>query len=268
MTSWSWLKRPSRLLRNLWAAVFCVLGASLASAKDPAPPIPENWSVLMPYMESGMFDEAALRALEREPAFQVLEWGEHRMAQNPSQLPACAYPVSLEPGSLPDTIDVLHYDIHVLDIDMVQKSLTAQAILHIRALKNLDRFNLHLESPEVSEVKVYRGNTWESVVYDHADGAITVEEQADSGEEIRVRVSYAGQGTCTGRFKEAALVFDARGVHTFCQPTYARHWFPGVDEPHDKATLQLTIDVPPGLTASATGSLVSSDPVGDKTRIS
>jgi aminopeptidase N len=235
--------------------------SEVADERRAAPGPSATAQVLFPLLESGSIpisEVPRLLALSPVEALREVEL----LVQPFPDAPACFELDTLAPPDVPDSIDVLHYDLHVWEITPETTSMQGEATLTLHALRSLDALDLHLAMVGVESLLVERGGTWAPIAWTHADDLLHVDLGAGvpSGQELRLRIRYGGTPMCGYAFYKG-MVFSERGVHTFTEPGYARHWFPGHDVPRDKATLRLTVDLPASDSASATGELKSREPL-------
>ncbi|GAA3491939.1 M1 family metallopeptidase [Streptomyces cremeus] len=162
--------------------------------------------------------------------------------------------------------DVRHYDLG-LDYDPATDRLDARATLTAKALKNLSSFHLDLQKLTVESVEVNgrradfgrRGD----------DLRITPRHRLEKGDRFTVEVVYGG----VPEPLSGPIVFGSDygwmktgdGVFVACEPNAASTWFPGSDHPSDKATFDIRIKAPKGLTGVSNGRLVSTTTQGDRT---
>ncbi len=240
---------------------------SSATSGRPSPPGPRTVPALVPFLEQGLVPPGELDDLLRLDARELAE-----VVRTLSPTLAPCNPPEFGPPEQADSVDVLHYDIHIQEIDRAMRTVRAEATVTLTALRSLTALDLDFDGMGVSRVEV-RGSgdtTFVQVPYEQAAALLRVGPISEvlAGGQIEIRVAYAGtdpecQGIST---PPGGLVFSDRGSHTFAEPTYARNWFPCHDVPRDKATLTLTVDAPAGLVASGTGVLVSETAIGDRTR--
>ncbi|HVG21337.1 MAG TPA: M1 family metallopeptidase, partial [Blastocatellia bacterium] len=90
----------------------------------------------------------------------------------------------------------------------------------------------------------------------HADGRISVQLLGDyhRGDRCRIAVKYHGKPG-DGLFIKKNK-FGDRAVFADNWPDRARHWFPAIDHPHDKATVEFFVTSPDRYDVIANGSLV------------
>ncbi|MFI0981775.1 M1 family metallopeptidase [Streptomyces sp. NPDC021093] len=162
--------------------------------------------------------------------------------------------------------DIGHYDLG-LDYNPTTDRLDARATLTAKALKNLSSFHLDLQKLTVESIKVNGRRADFSRQGD--DIRITPRHWLEKGDRFTVEVIYGGVPEALS----GPIVFGSDygwmktddGVFVACEPNAASTWFPGSDHPSDKATFDIRIKAPKGLTGVSNGRLVSTKTEGDKT---
>ncbi|MFF1439970.1 M1 family metallopeptidase [Streptomyces sp. NPDC058295] len=158
--------------------------------------------------------------------------------------------------------DVSHYGL-TLAYTPDGNRLTGTAVVTARATENLAAFDLDLAGMKVEEVTVegdtaeFRRDGQELVV--RPPGALA------DGETFEVRVRYSGSPrtiTDPDGSKEGWLR-TADGVLALGEPTGSMAWFPGNHHPSDKASYDIAVTVPKGLTAVSNGELRSARTADD-----
>lgn len=161
--------------------------------------------------------------------------------------------------------DVRHYTL-ALDYDPASHRLGGTAEITARASQDLSTFNFDLHGLAVRSATV-----------DGAPAAVT-----RAGDELTLRparairdggvfrtvVRYDGTPrtlTDSGDTREGWLR-TADGAIALGQPQGSMTWFPGNHHPGDKATFDITVTVPEGLTAVSNGELRSQRPTSDGRR--
>ena len=154
--------------------------------------------------------------------------------------------------------DVLHYDID-LDVDPAANTIAAQTTISATAGKELSTFNLDLSGLEVHEVAVDGTNA----EFSRSGAELTVvpAQPLAAGTEFTVSVVYSGSPEPVD---DPGVSFFAVGwqmrdgvIFTASEPSGSMTWFPSNNHPTDKATFEIEITVPAGLTAASNGLLVS-----------
>ncbi|WP_329411255.1 M1 family metallopeptidase [Streptomyces sp. NBC_00704] len=150
--------------------------------------------------------------------------------------------------------DVTHYGLTLSYVPDGSR-LRGTAVVTARATQDLSAFDLDLLGMEVEEVRVegavarFRREGQELVV--------RPSEALADGEVFEVRVRYSGSPvtiTDADRSREGWLR-TADGVLALGEPTGSMAWFPGAHHPSDKASYDVAVTVPKGLTAVSNGEL-------------
>lgn len=243
--------------------------ASRIAAPTPVETAPRRspgLPLLMPFFESGrLTPDEAIDLLDR-PVDQVFQ----RLSGLPLQFQSdCVEVASLDAPDVPDSIDVLHYDIEILEVDETVESVRGRTTVSFTPLKRLYSADLHLAAVEVTALDVFQDGAFQPAIYTHVDSVLHVRiPESVPGDTLRIRVTHFDDDpTCTSvKGLLSGVDFTPVGVHTFAEPSYARHWFPAHDVPWDKATVRLAVNAPPGRVASASGVLVETGMVNGQER--
>ncbi|MFB7332875.1 M1 family metallopeptidase [Streptomyces adustus] len=160
--------------------------------------------------------------------------------------------------------DVTHYDLR-LAYDPGSRRLTGTAGLTARATQDLSAFDLDLKGLDVGTVTV----EGEKARWNRAGQELTVRpsDVLHDGETFQVTVRYAGTPlTLTDQdgSKEGWLP-TADGALALGEPTGSMTWFPGNHHPSDKATYDIAVTVPKGLTAVSNGEQAGETTAGGRT---
>ncbi|MFF8917657.1 M1 family metallopeptidase [Streptomyces sp. NPDC015032] len=162
--------------------------------------------------------------------------------------------------------DVTHYDL-ALDADPAADRLRGTATITARATQDLSAFNLDLAGLTVRSATV----EGRPAAVNRAGHELTlrpdaeVESRLRKGRTFRTVVQYSGSPrtlTDPDTSKEGWLR-TAGGAVALGEPVGAMAWFPGNNHPSDKATYDITVTVPKGLTAVSNGELMSRRTSGD-----
>ena len=150
--------------------------------------------------------------------------------------------------------DVDHYGL-TLAYDPGSRRLTGTAVITARATQDLSAFDLDLKGLTVGKVTV----EGRSARFNRAGQELTVRprKELDAGETFRTTVRYAGVPvavTDPDGTEEGWLRTDD-GALALGEPTGSMAWFPGNHHPSDKASYDLSVTVPKGLTAVSNGEL-------------
>ncbi|MER7935452.1 MULTISPECIES: M1 family metallopeptidase [unclassified Streptomyces] len=162
--------------------------------------------------------------------------------------------------------DARHYDLDVAynpDTDRLDGVTTLTA----RATQNLSSFDLDLQKLEVARVEVNGRNARFTRSGDEI--TITPRSTLTKGREFTVSVTYGGiPEALSGPIvfgSDYGWMKTADGVFVACEPNAASTWFPSSDHPSDKATYDIRIKAPKGLTGVSNGRLVSTYDKGAST---
>jgi aminopeptidase N len=148
--------------------------------------------------------------------------------------------------------DVTNYRLRIR-YDPATRELTGNATITATATTNLSRFNLDLAGLTVSAVQV---NGVRAEDAHHGDElTVTPASGLAIGSQFTVEVGYGGFPTPLGEAGKVGNGFlsGRQGAVALGQPASASSWFPVNDHPLDKATYDIEITVPDGLTALSNG---------------
>jgi aminopeptidase N len=162
--------------------------------------------------------------------------------------------------------DARHYDLDVA-YDPATGRLDGRTTLAARATRNLSSFDLDLQQLQVTRVEVNGRRA--GFTRDGDELRVTPRGVLAAGRTFAVTVTYGGVPQPLG----GPIVFGspygwmktADGVFVACEPNAASTWFPSSDHPSDKATYDIRIKAPKGLTAVSNGRLVSTYDKGGST---
>ncbi|MFF2504594.1 M1 family metallopeptidase [Streptomyces sp. NPDC058067] len=153
--------------------------------------------------------------------------------------------------------DVRHYGLDIAynpDTDRLDGVTTVTA----RATQNLSSFDLDLQKLDVTSVEVNGRDAQFTRTGDEI--RVTPRGALHQDSTFTVTVTYGGVPEALN----GPIVFGsdygwmktADGVFVACEPNAASTWFPSSDHPADKATYDITIKAPKGLTGVSNGRLV------------
>ncbi|MFD9462356.1 M1 family metallopeptidase [Streptomyces sp. NPDC060027] len=162
--------------------------------------------------------------------------------------------------------DARHYALDVAynpDTDRLDGRTTLTA----RATQNLSAFDLDLQKLDVTRVEVNGRRAHFTREGDEIH--IAPRGVLAKGRTFTVTVTYGGVPEALS----GPIVFGsdygwmktADGVFVACEPNAASTWFPSSDHPSDKATYDIRITAPKGLTAVSNGRLISTRNRGGST---
>ncbi|MFI7387115.1 M1 family metallopeptidase [Streptomyces sp. NPDC049813] len=154
--------------------------------------------------------------------------------------------------------DARHYDLD-LAYDPATDRLDGHTTLTARATQNLSSFDLDLQELTVTRIEVDGRRARFTRTGDEL--VVTPRTPLHKGRTFRVEVTYGGVPEALS----GPIVFGsdygwmktADGVFVACEPNAASTWFPSSDHPSDKATYDIRIKAPKGLTGVSNGRLVA-----------
>ncbi|WP_030346654.1 M1 family metallopeptidase [Streptomyces sp. NRRL S-1022] len=162
--------------------------------------------------------------------------------------------------------DARHYDLDVAYTPDTGR-LDGRTTLRARATQQLSSFDLDLQQLEVTGVRV--DGRPARFTRDGDEITVTPRHPLRAGRDFTVSVTYGGVPQALG----GPIVFGSSygwmktpdGVFVACEPNAASTWFPSSDHPADKATYDIRIKAPRGLTGVSNGRLVSTYDKGGST---
>ncbi|WP_405882639.1 M1 family metallopeptidase [Streptomyces sp. NBC_01136] len=162
--------------------------------------------------------------------------------------------------------DARHYDLDVA-YNPDTARLDGRTTLTARATQSLSSFDLDLQKLEVTRVEVNGRRA--DFTRDGDEIHITPHGALPKGRTFTVTVTYGGVPEALN----GPIVFGSDygwmkttdGVFVACEPNAASTWFPSSDHPSDKATYDIRIKAPKGLTGVSNGRLVSTYDKGEQT---
>ncbi|MGV9311800.1 M1 family metallopeptidase [Streptomyces sp. NPDC003691] len=150
--------------------------------------------------------------------------------------------------------DVRHYTL-TLDYEPAAGRLSGTAEILARAGQDLSAFNLDLHGLDVAEVTV----DGKRAVAERSGDELTVRPPAGIRRDalFRTAVRYSGspRTVTDADGSEEGWLRNPGGALALGEPAGSAAWFPGNHHPSDKATYELAITVPRGLTAVSNGEL-------------
>jgi aminopeptidase N len=167
------------------------------------------------------------------------------------------------PGAGSTGIDVQHYGLD-LAWDPAAERLSGTTTVTLRAEHDLDLIGLDLASNlEVTDVEV----DGEPATFEHGANELVVQppEPLSLDDEVDVAITYAGDpapAAAEPSLGDIGWLGNDEVAFVASQPYGASTWFPANDHPSDKATYDLTFEVPSGLAAASNGVLVANDDDG------
>jgi aminopeptidase N len=156
------------------------------------------------------------------------------------------------------SIDVLHYEISI-DLDDRSDSITATAIIYI-VLQN-DRTSgmwLDLTGMHVDRLRINGAET--PFTYRNGRLSFNFDRMYAGDETIAIEVDYSGTpgkaGTGEAGMRIRVNKYGRRVFFADNWPDFASHWFPSIDHPSDKATVDFIVTAPDSYTVVANGHMV------------
>ncbi len=172
---------------------------------------------------------------------------------------------SIEVG---ENIDVMHYEIHLNEINMADRTLDATAVISLKILTSVDEMDLELKSLNVTSV-----TSDEAIVNNYSQNgdilSISFENSVPANTEISLTINYGGttfNESWGGIHWSNDYVYNL-GVGFDSQPhNLGKTWFPCVDNFTDKASYDLYLTIPSDMVSSCGGLLEDSQDNGDGTK--
>jgi len=162
--------------------------------------------------------------------------------------------------------DAIHYEID-LDVDPAANTVSALTSITAQATDDLETFNLDLQGLEVRSVAVDGAGA----EFRRSGHELTVRPASPlaAGSQFEVSVSYSGSPEA---LEDPGVPFSEMGwlhrdgvIYTLGEPSGSMTWFPSNNHPTDKATYEIGITVPEGVTAASNGLLVDETTSDGKT---
>lgn len=172
---------------------------------------------------------------------------------------------SIEVG---ENIDVMHYEIHLNEINMADRTLDATAVISLKTLTSVDEMKLELKSLNVTSV-----TSDEAIVNNYSQNgdilSISFENTVPANMEISLTINYGGttfNESWGGIHWSNDYVYNL-GVGFDSQPhNLGKTWFPCVDNFTDKASYDLYLTIPSDMMSSCGGLLEDSQDNGNGTK--
>ena len=160
---------------------------------------------------------------------------------------------------------LLYYKLHVR-VDPEKKFLSGDVITRFQMLQDGARIQLDL-SEALHIDQILFGQT--PLHYQRDSGAVFVDfpETLRAGKEYTIDFSYSGNPVTTGRFGGITFRNDPSGhpwINTACEGQGASIWWPNKDQWRDEPeSMDLSVEVPDGLTDVSNGKFVGKTALGD-----
>ena len=151
-----------------------------------------------------------------------------------------------------EDVDILHYRIR-LEIGETGKAIQGETTILAEMLA-VGRNVLPLDLGPLTVERVTVGGQNAAFAHRNNRLSITLGNDIAEGDTVAVIVSYRGEPV-DGLFIQANK-FGDRSVFADNWPNRARHWFPGVDHPYDKATVEFIVTTPAAYDVVANGRML------------
>jgi aminopeptidase N len=184
--------------------------------------------------------------------------------------PACT---QNSPNASIDKFDVQRYSIFLYP-DIQNKTFSGNLSLTAKVLLNSDKILLNASTKTLiidSILQIQNNQSNNITLFHHHNDILEIPITNYAGEEINIHIYYRGLSDFNGEFNNGGIFFAERNNRTYIascsEPTFANKWFPCKDVPSDKATAQISIQVPDSFTVASNGLLtnVTNNPNDTKT---
>ena len=183
-------------------------------------------------------------------------------------LTICFFSSLAKSNEVGNDIDVSHYEIHLNEFNLDEKTLDASATITLTALNDIETIELNLRSLTVTSVISEEINVKE---FSQKDDVLTISlaSTLSKDSEVSLTINYEGKTfneNWGGVHWSADYVYNL-GVGFDSQPhNLGKTWFPCVDNFSDKASYDLYITIPEAMTSSCGGILSESVVNADSTK--
>ncbi|HEX5736269.1 MAG TPA: M1 family aminopeptidase [Blastocatellia bacterium] len=161
-------------------------------------------------------------------------------------------------------LDALHYRIRIDIADQGDEIQGETEIVFAMAEDGVKSVSLDFAGLKVEQVT----ENGRAANFTHADGRLTVTIAAGykRGDRVRISIKYHGKPQ-DGLFIKKNK-FNDRTIFADNWPNRARYWFPSIDHPYDKATVEFFVTAPDGFDVIANGALVETTSLQNKRKLS
>ncbi len=180
----------------------------------------------------------------------------------------CFFSFSAKSNEVGKNIDVTHYEIHLNEINIAEKTLDASATISLTALNSIDVIKLELRSLTVTSVTSEKINVKE---FSQKDDILTISlaSTLPKDSKVSLTINYEGKTfneSWGGVHWSADYVYNL-GVGFDSKPhNLGKTWFPCIDNFSDKASYDLYITIPETMTSACGGILSESVVNADSTK--
>lgn len=171
----------------------------------------------------------------------------------------------------PQPFDMLHYKLDIT-LGMTSNALHGSSTMTMKLKRPIDSLVLHAVGLSLDTIRV--DGTAKPISVDSSRETFTIHLNGmrNAGDTLKIQVAYVRMQNFPRQSSRQGYYFfrDTIGLpsnlgYTFSEPSDARFWFPGYDEPWEKATAEMNITVPDGYTAASNGKLMSTSNNGNGT---
>lgn len=183
-------------------------------------------------------------------------------------LTICFFSFTAKSNEVKKDIDVTHYEIHLNEFNIAEKTLNASATISLTALNSIDAIELELRSLTVTSVVSEEINVKE---FSQKNDILTVSlaSTLPKDSKVSLTVNYEGKTfneNWGGVHWSTDYVYNL-GVGFDSKPhNLGKTWFPCIDNFSDKASYDLYITIPEAMTSSCGGILSESVVNADSTK--
>lgn len=178
--------------------------------------------------------------------------------------------ISLAPVSARDNyprstaFDALHYRIRVEIKEQGEEIQGETEIIFAIAEEGVSSITLDFVALAVDQVT----ENERAAAFTHTDGRLAVKLAAQYKRDDRVRLSIKYHGKPADGLFIKKNKFNDRTIFADNWPNRARYWFPSIDHPYDKATVEFFVTAPEGFDVVANGALIETTSLQNKTKLS
>ncbi|PPK68845.1 M1 family metallopeptidase [Actinokineospora auranticolor] len=159
------------------------------------------------------------------------------------------------PGAGNGGYDVSHYDIRLTyqpATDLLSGTTTISAV----TTQELSRFNLDFGLKVNSVLVDNAPATFAANTDGHGELVVTPARPLPKGKQVTVAVAYADKPSTVKIDGQTGWVKTPDGALAVNEPQVSAWWYPGNDHPTDKATFDVSVEVPDDVSALSNGALV------------
>lgn len=179
----------------------------------------------------------------------------------------CNHRHGFERSAVADSIDAIHYHIHLRNIEFSLKRIFATATITLRPKVTLSRIPLELKALIVDSVKINNLNT----TFTRQGDVLRLNglQQYEPTDTVVVKVFYGGAPFSEqwGGFHFSGNYAFNLGVGFVSNPhNLGKAWFPCVDDFQDRATYEVLVTLPQAMTGISGGLLIATTQHDDGTK--